>query len=201
MGMDVYGLNPKIHEGTKQPDRPENLHDGASRNVVDKYFKEVEEYETKNAGVYFRNNVWWWRPLANFIIENCDWVTQEQQARLHDNSGFEFTEDEALSIADTLQQKVDDGKAKEREEKNKKDMAVAEKWNKGIQKQQDELEKEVKKATGDAKIVPYDYPQPFKKKWEDLQGQTDRNASYPFQEANVKEFIWFLREWGGFRVC
>ena len=29
--MDVYGSNPKIHKGTKKPDRPEDLHKGASR--------------------------------------------------------------------------------------------------------------------------------------------------------------------------
>ena len=200
MGMDVYGLNPKIHEGTKQPDRPENLHK-LSRNVVDKYFKQVEEYETKNAGVYFRNNCWWWRPLANFMIENCDWLTQEQQARLHDNSGFEFSEDEALSIADTLQKKVDDGTAEEDEVRNKEEMAVAEEWNKGINKQQDALGEQAKKETGNPRIVPRDYPKHIYNKWDALQKQTDRNAHYPFVEANVKRFICFLRECGGFQVC
>ena len=200
MGMDVYGLNPKIHEGTKQPDRPENLHK-LSRNVVDKYFKQQEEYETKNAGVYFRNNVWWWRPLANFMIENCDWLTQEQQARLHDNSGFEFSEDEALSIADTLQKKVDDGTAEEDEVRNKEEMAVAEEWNKGINKQQDALGEQAKKETGNPRIVPRDYPKHIYNKWEALSKQRDWNESYPFDKGNIKEFIRFLRECGGFQVC
>jgi len=200
MGMDVYGLNPKIHEGTKQPDRPENLHK-LSRNVVDKYFKQQEEYETKNAGVYFRNNVWWWRPLANFMIENCDWLTQEQQARLHDNSGFEFSEDEALTIADTLQKKVDDGTAEEDEVRNKEEMAVAEEWNKGINKQQDALGEQAKKETGNPRIVPRDYPKHIYNKWDALQKSEDRRASYPFKEENVKRFIKFLRECGGFQVC
>jgi len=160
-----------------------------------------QEYEDKNPGVYFRNNCWWWRPLANFIIEKCDWLTQEQQARLHDNSGFEFSHHEAGTIADTLQKMVDDGTAAEREEMNKREMKIAEEWNKGINAQQGELEKEAIKETGDAKLVPYDYPEHFKKKWDDLQKQTDRKASYPFKEANIKEFICFLRECGGFKVC
>jgi len=201
MGMDVYGLNPKIHEGTKKPDRPENLHKGASRNVVDKYFEQVEEYETKNAGVYFRNNCWWWRPLAYFITEHCDWLTTEQNERLQDNSGFEFSPDEAGTIADTLQKKVDDGTAEEDEVRNKEEMALAEKWNKGINKQQDALGEQAKKETGNAKLVPYDYPEHFKKKWDDLQDQIDRKAHYPFKEENVKRFIKFLRECGGFQVC
>jgi len=200
MGMDVYGVNPTIRVNTKKPERPKDF-DKASRDVIDKYFKEETEFEDKNPGVYFRNNCWWWRPLANFMIENCDWLTQEQQARLHDNSGFEFSQHEATTIADTLQKKVDDGSATEREEVNKREMKVAEEWNKGINAQQEELEKEVKMTTGDDKLVPYDYPEHFKKKWDDLQKQIDNKASYPFVEANVKEFICFLRECGGFKVC
>jgi len=199
--MDVYGVNPTIRVNTKKPERPKNLHKGASDDVIKKYFAQEQEYEDKNPGVYFRNNCWWWRPLANFIIEKCDWLTQEQKERLHDNSGFEFSQHEAGTIADTLQKMVDAGTAAEREEVNKRERAVAEEWNKGIHAQQEELEKEVKKETGDAKLVPYDYPEPFKKKWDDLQKSEDRRASYPFAEANVKEFICFLRECGGFQVC
>ena len=201
MGMDVYGSNPKIHKGTKKPDRPEDLHKGASRAVIDKYFKQSQEFEDKNPGVYFRNNCWWWRPLAYFITEHCDWLTTEQKKHLQDNNGFEFSEHEALSIADTLQKKVQDGSAAEREEVNKREMAVAEEWNKGINAQQDELGKEAKKETGNAKLVPYDYPEPFHKRWDDLQKQIDNKAHYPFRESNVKEFIGFLRECGGFQVC
>ena len=200
MGMDVYGVNPTIRVNTKKPERPKDF-DKASRDVIDKYFKEEQEYENKNAGVYFRNNCWWWRPLADFMITHCDWLTQEQHKHLHDNSGFEFSQHEAMTIADTLQKKVDDGTAKAREEVNKREMAVADEWNKGINAQQGEVEKEAKKETGDAKLVPYDYPEHFKKKWDDLQKQIDNKASYPFVEANVKEFICFLRECGGFQVC
>jgi len=151
--------------------------------------------------VYFRNNVWWWRPLANFIIENCDWLTQEQKERLHDNSGFEFSDHEAVTIADTLQKKVDDGTARKQEEVNKQERKGAEDWNAGLQKQQDALGEEAKKETGNPKIVPRDYPKHIYKKWDDLQKQHDWNASYPFAEANIKEFICFLRECGGFKVC
>ena len=200
MGMDVYGVNPTVRVGTKKPERPKDF-DKASREVIDKYFKEETEFENTNPGIYFRNNCWWWRPLANFIIDNCDWLTQEQQARLHDNSGFEFSQHEATTIADTLQKKVDDGTAKAREERSKKEMAVAEEWNKGIHAQQEELEKEAKKETGNPKIVPRDYPKHIYKKWDDLQKATDHKAHYPFVEANVKRFICFLRECGGFQVC
>ena len=133
MGMDIYGVNPKIKEDTTPPERPKDLHNGASDEVVRKYFKQQQAYEDKNPGVYFRNNVWWWRPLANFISEKCDWLTQEQKERLHDNSGFEFSEHEAVTIADTLQKMVDDGTAAEREEVNKREMEVAEAGHQGLE--------------------------------------------------------------------
>jgi hypothetical protein len=198
MGMDVYGVNPIIRVNTKKPERPKN---GASEEVVKKYFQQLQAYEEANVGIYFRNNVWWWRPLANFIIEKCDWLTTEQKERLHDNSGFEFSQHEAMTIADTLQKKVDDGTAHAREEVSKKEMKVAEEWNAGLQKQQEALGEEARKETGNKNIVPRDYPKHLYKKWDDLQGQTDYKAHYPFREANVKEFICFLRECGGFRVC
>ena len=200
MGMDVYGVNPTVRVGTKKPERPKDF-DKASRKVIDKYFKEETEFEDKNPGVYFRNNCWWWRPLANFIIEKCDWLTQEQQARLHDNSGFEFSQHEAGTIADTLQKMVDDGTANAREEVSKREMKVAEEWNAGLQKQQDALGEEARKETGNKNIVPRDYPKHIYKKWDELSNQQDWKESYPFKEANVKEFICFLRECGGFQVC
>jgi hypothetical protein len=200
MGMDVYGLNPTIRVNTKKPERPKDFNK-ASCDVIDKYFKEETEFEDKNPGVYFRNNCWWWRPLANFMREHCDWFTKKQQARLHDNSGFEFSEHEALRIADTLQKKVDDGTAEKDEAKNKEDRKLAEEWNQGLKKQSNELEKEAKKETGDASIVPRDYPKHIYKKWDDLQKLRDWRDSYPFEERNVKRFIAFLRECGGFSVC
>ena len=199
MGMDVYGLSPTIRVDTKKP--AEVDFQKASDAELKKYFKQVDTFENKNPGVYFRNNCWWWRPLADFMIAHCDWLTQEQKERLHNNSGFEFSHHEAGTIADTLQKKVDDGTAADREKINKREMKIAEEWNKGLQKQQDALGEEAKKETGDKNIVPRDYPKHIYKKWDDLQGQTDRKAHYPFKEANVKRFICFLRECGGFQVC
>ena len=199
MGMDVYGVNPTVRVGTKKP--AEVDFQKTSNAQLKKYFKQVEEFEDRNPGIYFRNNCWWWRPLANFIIEKCDWLTQEQKERLHDNSGFEFSQHEAVTIADTLQKMVSDGTANAREEVSKREMKVAEEWNAGLQKQQDALGEEARKETGNKNIVPRDYPKHIYKKWDDLQGQTDYKAHYPFREANVKRFIKFLRECGGFQVC
>ena len=199
--MDVYGSNPKIHEGTKKPERPKNMLKGASRKVVDKYFKEQQAYEEKNVGTYFRNNCWWWRPLADLIINKCDWITQEQQQRLHDNSGFEFSEHEALTIAKTLRSTLRSGEAKQVEEKNKQERKMASEWNKKLNKLHATLQKEAIKRTGNKDIAPCDYPADLNKKWDDLSAQRDRRESYPFAVKNVRQFVKFLSECGGFKVC
>lgn len=201
MGMDVYGVNPTIRVNTTKPERPDNLHTGASEEVIKKYFDQEQEYEDQNPGVYFRNNVWWWRPLADFIIDNSEWLTQEQKSRLHDNSGFEFSHHEAVTIADTLQKKLDDGTAQTKEDTIRKEMKEAEEWNDKLDKQMEALGKIAIKETGDAKLVPRDYPKHIKDKWDKLLDQQDRRASYPFSVKNIKEFIRFLRESGGFQVC
>ena len=28
-------------------------------------------------GEYFRNNVWWWRPLWDYVCQNCDDILSE----------------------------------------------------------------------------------------------------------------------------
>jgi hypothetical protein len=82
MGMDVYGLKPKI-----KGKRPEiDWNKPTTEEERNKYFKKLEKFEAENVGYYFRNNVWFWRPLANLItVLNEDWLTEEQKERLQDN--------------------------------------------------------------------------------------------------------------------
>ena len=56
MGMDVYGLNPKIKEGSIKPKRI--AFGKATEEERDKYWKAENKYQRENVGVYFRNNVW-----------------------------------------------------------------------------------------------------------------------------------------------
>ena len=77
MGMDVYGLNPT----TKAPPRPE--HDDFDSEDWKAYFDGQNE-----AGQYFRNNVWFWRPLWDYVSTACsDYITEEDLENGHSNSG------------------------------------------------------------------------------------------------------------------
>jgi hypothetical protein len=198
MGMDIYGLNPKL-----KGKRPEiNWEKQTTNEERDKYFEDLSNFEAENIGYYFRNNVWWWRPLADLIIGlNEDWLTEEQKERLHDNSGFEFSEEEAMKIKLSLEKVINNGWLKKAEIAWKKKAKQAEEWNKGIALEMEELKKQAIKETTKANIIPRDYPPHLKLKWNKLWESEDRTSSYPVSVENTKNFVSFLSECGGFKIC
>jgi len=75
MGMDVYGENPKLISAKPvQPDFGD-----ATQEEKDQYFNDLEEFERTNVGYYFRNNVWWWRPLWMYVADVCSDVLSEEE--------------------------------------------------------------------------------------------------------------------------
>ena len=110
MGMDVHGLNPVIR---KEPTSEILKEDWTklSEDDLGKYFEAKQQQEKDNPGIYFRNNVWWWRPLWDYVYEVCPDILGHN-ARYHgghNNSGTEFTNDEAKEIAAKLLQEIDEG--------------------------------------------------------------------------------------------
>ena len=142
--------------------------------------------------------MWWWRPLASFIhekIEHKDWFTEEHAEALATNGGMEWTEEQALEIAQILEDAYTIGELDHRETEHKKKMKVAEDWNA-------KLEVEFQKLRDKHKdIAPIDYPPEDKKKWDELYETTDRYAHYPFSAENCMRFCKFLKECGGFKIC
>ena len=198
MGFDIYGLKPKLK--SKQPiiDWDKN----PSKEETSKYFEAREKFNQTNKGYYFRNNVWWWRPLADYVLEVTEGMfTDDEKAEWHNNGGFEVSEKQALTIANLLEESVKIGITKGLEQKYSKEMKKAEKNNKILQGKLDELKKIVIDKTGKKDIVPINYPEPFNSQWNDINKMTDWKAHYPFKEDNVKEFIMFCRESGGFEIC
>ena len=100
MGFDIYGVSPTIKEGSVKPKI--DWKKKPTKAESDKYFKEKNIYETENPGAYFRNNVWWWRPLWNYVCEICDDVmTRKNREAGYDNSGYiinKCTADEMVSL-------------------------------------------------------------------------------------------------------
>ena len=70
MGFDVYGRNPQL-----KYDRPEMPDfNGLSDEDKQTYFDSITKFEEDHPGYYFRNNVWWWRPLWSYV---CDYIAPD----------------------------------------------------------------------------------------------------------------------------
>jgi len=158
-------------------------------------------YSTKN-DKYFRNNVWWWRRLASYVIDKTKVVDEDKADGWHFNDGHEVSREEAHQIANQLEFLIKTGDAKAYEDEVKKEMEEAEKHNQRVEKLLQQLQKRVIADTRcDTDVVPRDYPEPYRTKWEKIYGLRRIESNYPFSVSNVKEFIKFCRESDGFRIC
>ncbi len=147
---------------------------------------------TSETGKYFRNNVWWWRPLADIcqalapqICEACEhWQS---------NDGDGLDADGAAALAAVLEARLADGTVKRL--LTERDTMIAEMADvtcdlcngKGVRS--DELavangwdKKPCNACDGKGAVRP----------WE---------THYPQDEDNVREFAAFLKDCGGFEIC
>ena len=60
-------------------------------------------------GNYFRNNVWGWRPLWNYVFNNLEILSEEDYNEGQFNSGHEIDQGKAQKIAAGLMQKIESG--------------------------------------------------------------------------------------------
>ena len=200
--MDVHGLNPKIKEGSIKP--KEIDWSKSTDEEKDKYIKAKNKYEDDNVGVYFRNNVWFWRPLWNYVYDTTDVLTDEDHRLGHENSCHKITEEKAVRIGKELLANIKDAEAKEAA--YKKDVKPREKFNKLCQKAADYLYEEVVDKMDGMISCPGDMethdPANYKR-WKQLvhfgELQFD-SPSYPFSAEYIKEFANFCLNSGGFEI-
>lgn len=94
MGFDLSGKNPKIH--TPQPKKDD-------WDTMNKWYSE-------NPGVYFRNNVWWWRPLWQYVTEVCgDILTDSDLNHGSYNDGHFISKAKCQRIGRRLDKLLNDG--------------------------------------------------------------------------------------------
>jgi len=135
-------------------------------------------------GEYFRNNVWWWRPLAEFVLENCD--VPEEAERWGSNDGQEVADTTANHIAGRLDMLLKSGSVREYEQERGKWLESLPDeecdWCDGTGHRNDEYNKETcSRCQGKGIARPH-------------------VTVYPFSEDNVKNFMEFCRESGGFTI-
>jgi len=99
MGMDVYGLNPQL-----KSEKPEIDWNDSTEEQRDQYFEAINVFESENPGYYFRNNVWWWRPLWDYTCDVCKSVmTEEDIQRGEYNEGYEYSSELTAKMVELLE--------------------------------------------------------------------------------------------------
>ena len=202
MGVDCYGLNPVIKEGSSEPkDEWENLKTEKEKLA---YHEAREKYLQENKGVYFRNNWWYWRPMWDFVNEKCnDLIDEELYDKGHGNDG-EVDQELAIDISKRILSKEVLDEAKRKQEEYDKDAKPKQEFNELLSKAGHLYFDEIIKPMYPDKIVPADLEKLDKdayKKWEALMLDLQyRETSYPFSWENVKEFGEFCAQSGGFEI-
>ena len=184
MGFDLSGMNPNIT--TPEPDLP------PFPERTDKDWEKYHDWQEENCGVYFRNNVWWWRPLWMFVSEACsDILTDKDIEGGSWNDGHRISKTKADKIAKELFRLIETDQVKAYESMYKKDLDSLE-----------QVDCEICDATGKRQEPPKTGAGDRECNGCNGTGKTDDWAkSYPFSEDNVREFANFCANSGGFTIC
>jgi hypothetical protein len=145
----------------------------------------IEPKSEKYAG--WRNNVWWWRELARFVIYRCEHLMKEEEMRYwQTNDGQMVSKNTAEAIAKELQRLISNGTVKAYAKQYMKDMKAVPDvkcdYCKGTGKRNDKYVKgKCNSCNGTGQVRPW-------------------ICSYPFSEGNVKDFAKFCQNSGGFEI-
>lgn len=198
MGFDVYGLKP---HNPKKLVKPEiDWATEPTEEEKEKFFRELEYYEKSVPGHYFRNNVWWWRPLWGYVEEFTDVLEPEQVMEGFSNSGVEINEQDSIDLAIALHKLIDDDHTRMYEEDYMREYELANIRNKELEEARKIIHENVVAETGDENIAPINYPEKWRADWDALWSQKDWTGNYPFSVDNVKQFADFCYQSGGFQI-
>jgi len=142
-----------------------------------------------NKDAYFRNNVWWWRPLADYCVKVAPEITKEC-VYWHSNDGDGLNGPDSLKLADILEKECDSGRTADY-------MLVHE----TERRNQPPVKCRICEGTGKRVPAP-----DTGAGWIECNGcngegtKQSMDTWYPFSVENVREFIDFLRDADGFEI-
>ena len=204
MGFDLYGIAPKETEKPELLKKVDSNWGEEYGKLTDKekdaYHSEYQEWREDNPGTYFRNNVWWWRPLWELVCHFCeDTLSPQDMEEGSFNSGHRIDVDKALDMHLNLEDAIKNGKVQEYitnyichlDSLEDEDCHVCD--GKG---------KRSLKGTMDLNwnVIEDDSIQ----KCKHCEGSGKRPSfkkSYPLNLENVQEFSKFCKLSGGFEIC
>ena len=198
MGFDITGLNPKNIK-IKSPKCPKDLFNGCSEKEQNKYFDELAKFQEQK-GTYFRNNVWWWRPLAHYVLEYTKVIDEDKKKYWSTNDFYTVEDEEAVQIAKQLKHLINTGHTKRFSAQWEARRKTLEIHNDKVDEELNQFTESVKKKMRNDNLAPKDFPEEDHKKWEEIYNKRNSDGSYPFEEESVKEFSEFCKNCGGFTI-
>jgi len=180
MGFDLYGLAPS---GEEKPDYPIN----GSEEDIKAYFA----WQDNTKGSYFRQNVWGWRPIWEYVTAFCgDILSSKDLQRGSFNEGHKISKTKANRIAGRISKLNKNGSLEE----------YVKARNKIIDRMPDE-ECDICKGTGFRKEPPQIGPGDVKCNGCDGKGtQRPFAVNYIAYKDDIIEFGEFCRHSGGFTI-
>lgn len=160
-------------------------------------------------GEYFRNNVWWWRPLWGYIEDNFPEIASEVPYA-HSNDGDGLNSIKTKILANKLRSHINSGKVKEYEKKYKEyvsslpmvDCEYCETTGKRAWAKTHPAVSHINNDSNvDYEISDNDEYVIQCNSCKGLGKTEDFMSHYPFSEENVIAFCDFLENSGGFSIC
>ena len=112
MGFDLNGLSPDNPQDVQKP--VIDWDSEPTSQEQEEYFRNLEAYEKAVPGHYFRNNVWWWRPLWQCIGSACDDILSEDDITGgYYNDGYKISKEQAVGIAERMKSLIDNDTIKD----------------------------------------------------------------------------------------
>lgn len=160
---------------------------------------------TDPKGEYFRNNVWWWHPLADYIETNHPSIAA-RCADWHSNSGYGLDADDSIALAAELRDAISDGRAAAYQARHDAVRAALPRLKcdlcDGTGVRCDQVG--VQMGQPDKVIDEPGHPRHGQTGWcngcNGVGTREDFNASYWFSVENLSEFADFLADCGGFEI-
>ena len=183
MGFDLTGLNPNLTRPEPElPPFPER---------TSEHWEAYHDWQEENCGTYFRNNVWGWRPLWNFVTSVCsDILTEKDMEAGCYNDGHEISKTKADRIAKKLYNLIEKGDVEAYESAYKRDIDSLE-----------QIDCYLCDATGKRQAPPETGAGERECNGCNGTGKKDDWAkSYPFDKDNVRQFANFCANSGGFAI-
>lgn len=156
-------------------------------------------------GQYFRNNVWWWRPLWNYCVEVAPDLCEKVSGHYNDGDGLDA--DGAAELARILLVNIESGKTEAYEARYNEYLASLPRrkceWCAGTGVRTDKVGVEMG-MPGKALEPAIAILTGRSRGWCngcDGEGTCEHHeADYPFSVENVQDFAKFLEDSGGFKI-